>query len=291
MLSKIGRAFKDPLTGENAAIVGGVLLAAGTVGYVAYRFLLGDNVHASQTLHPVTGQSGATLPSSSKSFDYEGRLASLRRHISDHLGERFMAKEDIIEIQHLVAEKCAQEFVQIELEGRKKRREYLDKDMEKYSLEVVNQLKAVENTVSKRTKEVLRDLGVEYEWYEESVGRYAGFHETFLEEVEKPLEDLKLRMPINKDAPKLTKELAVKVFKFAIENHYSYQPDNMEYYMDIKQAYINDKLFKEMGMEEEDQLRQPECLEFPEVRPLIEQYQHVVAMDQENLAHAKGYYD
>ncbi|EAR88835.3 transmembrane protein, putative (macronuclear) [Tetrahymena thermophila SB210] len=271
---------------KNKKLVGLTAAAAAAVGLIYYLTQKGEKVE--QTTQRQDDEAGSTNES-----QYLQKARQIAKKITvKTLGDtKNYDMNTISQVMEYSLELADQEYVDLTLKNRFERREKMDTDINEYEKLVLQYNEDVENTIKKAQTAILEILEISYDDFEESVisfmekGHYqeiymfqAAIRQKIKEKI-KPtknlgIDDLKniitFQLNLLQQQPELLKSIVKKL---------SQQNETVQLIPVILGTLINDYIYKEYQVEEEDQMQimaQPSVLENTDIIILIQQVEQAM---------------
>lgn len=200
-----------------------------------------------------------------------------------------LSKQTIITINQAVIHVFRADYARLMLEGRRIRRKFMD-NLDLYAKEFIKNAGDAEKLMENASLEVLKDLDISMETYENSSERIMQSDPNFAMFNLYMFESLKTQLPSERTKV-LTKPELLAILSFQCENYNNVDFSSLnlgpEQLIMIKQAYVSDKASMDLDYEEEDIMKNPALLQDPEIMDAQRQLQNVMLNDQANMT----YYD
>ena len=197
--------------------------------------------------------------------------------------ERVLAYETLKKLQQLAIEMSEKDFRKITKLCREQRRKCLDHEKPKYEEIFIEFETDFEELFTQNLKTILAESGVSDEKYNSSIEAYVQKdQEVYLNGIQ--LYDVMIgRLPcINEPVPP-TKEYVTEIHAFMLSEykHTFYKPVSKEYFTDVKEKMVLDKVWEKYGIEEEDLRKLRRTFDTPEIDLLQEQFNTLIAQDEQ----------
>ena len=194
-------------------------------------------------------------------FDFNGRMQNLKlRVIEEKNSDReYLSELTCLEIRRLGVFLSLGQFSKLTEECRRERRAYLAADdMKNYEEAIAKYRVNLNKAFEENASIVLQGLTLQSGRFEESVKYCIEIVPGFGYRYKEILDDAINQNPLKPNAPKIDKQLAIKIYTEANDIARNLKPANLDYFYDIAEALIEDKLFhKKYNIEVEDLERAP----------------------------------
>lgn len=291
------RDVKDKNRVILAAVAGTASLLA--LGYFAYN----AKQRISQGRCPITGRSKAEAALASHGCpisrgklsgeaQYEDfkmknlqRVVSLKKSALLEDKQKVLTYETLTAIQEIAVEITCKDLRQVLIVQRQKRRTI--KDKKAYEDAIIKHVTQVESMYKDNLSEILKDTGVGRDKYEASMAEHVKLDVSVAMVGTHLYRVLVSRVQSISPPDRQTKELAIQVLNFMIEEYKKIMspPIHLEYYAEVKEAHLLDRVHEQFDLEEEDlqQLRRKQNSE--EVRDLVKTLETEVMHDIKHRIH------
>lgn len=222
-----------------------------------------------------------TNPQPQGSASYQRKIASLRDKIPGELRKGELEMATIIQIHEALIDAAKGDFCKCIVHNRTQRREVRGKDDVEYENLVVKGARDIEQLISRKIQEVLKDIGCTMALYESSCQSWANKNPQFAMMSILMIEKMKTEIPSKIDKSKMTVENAKEMMKFQIQEYpkINVQVQNRNVTTLVKQSWLGDVTAEKFGFEEEDISAVPGLAQDSEVRQLAQQLQTLMQMD------------
>lgn len=275
--------------GMKLGVAIGILLA-GTLAYFSYQAgqteqepeeeqnLLRASTRSESKPKPVKKDPS---PISNNSPAYVTKITSLREKIPQELRRGELDMGTIIQIHEALIDISKADFGKCIVHNRTQRREVRGKDDAEYERLVVQGATEIEQLISRKIQEVLKDAGCTMALYESSCQSWANKNPQFAMMSILMIEKMKTEIPSKVKQSDLTIQRAIDMMKFQIQEYprIKVQVQNRQVMPLVKQSWLGDVTAEKFGFEEEDISRVDGLAQNNEVRQLAQQLQTLMQMD------------
>ena len=185
-------------------------------------------------------------------------------------------------LQQLAIEVSEKDFRKVIKLNREQRRQSIEHDKPKYEEIVINGEQDFEEIFNENLKEILQECGVSQEKYNESLAEHVKTDENIYL-VGAALYDVMLgRIPAVNEPVTPTKEYVIEIHNFMIDQYKKifYRPIHKDYFTDVKEKMLLDKVHEKYAIEEEDIRKLRNNFDSIEVRELREKISTLISQDE-----------
>ena len=185
-------------------------------------------------------------------------------------------------LQQLAIEMSEKEFKKVVKLNREHRRRYLDHEKQKYEEIVIHGEKDFEEIFTQNLNAILTECGVSQEKYRRSVAEHIKTNDKVYLEGPALYDVMIGRLPAVNEPVMPSVDYVADIHQFMLEQYHKifYKPLRKEYYTDIKEKMLLDKVWEKYGVEEEDLIKLRKNFDSFEVRDLKEKLNTLIIKDE-----------
>lgn len=190
--------------------------------------------------------------------------------------------DSLLLIQQLAIEMAEKDFRKITKLNRESRRKFMENEKAKYEAILIEGEKDFEKIFSQNLLEILKECEVSKEKYDNSMGANLTYDDNVYLEGSGLQQAMVLRLPaINEPTPP-SQEYTIEIHKFMLDEYHkiAYRPMRKEYYTEVKDKLVFDRVHMQYGIEEEDVLKLRRNFDSLELKDLISQYNSAIVEDE-----------